>query len=993
MSNGSERINLPPDQSFRLYRVNGEWTIQLSVAEKGIRLGENSDLGTKTAINRKAFHVFAEFIQLSKSFAVDLNADAACTISTHDFTLVDPPSTKDDPSLSIVAAPGVDNHSGGTPTESMDGRDAGVLSIYIESCSTQTTSDLRVAARGGDGGDTREKGATAGNGGHGGHVQLVAYHAMMDVSSLCDAFARSKYEITSILTDQHPAYLDLVAILKTTKPDSRSSYSTSTTTGDLSTKDLVVLVAPIQKLSDRVVDSLDSPPTVNEAKNVVSEVRQNLQAQFVKDSSQLHGNIHVEGGEAGSYLGISDGSRGSAGKPGSVGSDEPYIFLRDLDAKRLRKQTLVSVHPEQCEMLYERAMTYWYFATDTCRQKAMQLLQRLLYRLRFLPLQESDPLYKASRSFDPTSTIYSFLSLSREDLKTKAMGQLCVLQAGNVDFYGYTRYWVPRLSWDIYNAVLGNAIVVYTRLETSYIQYHAALDQQKEVNHEALQASSTIDSTLQKMKGEKSELVDQLNTLDKKVLSAGAALDLDHEALITAYEKVVDKIKESHGLTFKSVINALMKIAEKPKDPLEYGKQIFALENDWNNKVLNDSGVAVDKKLLLSKVNHSSITGLDDFTGDLSPEEKNGEFKVDGNLPGFLIEEAKLKEVLADYTQGALGEAGDELKKKFKEFTDAIVARNNDIVTYNALLTVVKNNLDEASKLQEAKLTAQKIIIIGPDLQAMTDYMRMIYENARARVMRYLNIGQRALTFKILRSENLLKMYDGSGFNGDIDQNDIPLSLTSDVLASIKSNLDDLLLRGEEEAGISPALFPGNWETGIGKRRYLSAEELQTFLQNKQVKLSILPVYPGQDTDPLSTDFRSSANVRVYRVAFYLQGLKSKIDIPQSEDRQPVFMSTITHSGSEVIVSMRGVGNYFEHDRLDVKHSSRIAADGSKQVLENGEFVRLSPDGKDSMFGAPGPFTVWEVDSRDTEWDKLDLSGVYSGYLQFCGTNYAFKSS
>jgi hypothetical protein len=235
-------------------------------------------------------------------------------------------------------------------------------------------------------------------------------------------------------------------------------------------------------------------------------------------------------------------------------------------------------------------------------------------------------------------------------------------------------------------------------------------------------------------------------------------------------------------------------------------------------------------------------------------------------------------------------------------------------------------------------------------------------------------------------------MYDGSGFNGDIDQNDVPLSLTSDVLRSLKSNLDDLLLRGEEEAGISPVLFPGDWETGIGKRRYLSAEELQTFFQNKSVSLSISPVYPGQDTDTLSTDFRSSANVRVYRVAFYLQGLRSKTDIPQSEDRQPVFMSTITHSGSEVIVSTKGEGNYFEHDRLDVKHSFRVAVDGSKKVLENGEFVRLSPDGKDTLFGAPGPFTVWEVDSRDAEWDKLDISEVDSGYLQFCGTNYAFKS-
>ena len=293
------------------------------------------------------------------------------------------------------------------------------------------------------------------------------------------------------------------------------------------------------------------------------------------------------------------------------------------------------------------------------------------------------------------------------------MNQLCVLQAGNVDFYGYTRHWVPRLSWDTYSAVLNDAIDVYTRLETSYIRYHATLEEGKEINYEAQQAAATIDSTLQKMNAEKLDLVDNLNTLSRKVLSAGANLDRKHTALIDAYNNVVDKIHESHGLTFKGVINALMKLAEKPKDPLEYGKQIFALANDWD-KVLNDSGVPVDKNILLSKLNHSSITGLDDFTGDLTPAEVDGSFAVDGNLPGFLIEENKLKELLADYTKGALGEAGDDLKKKFKEFTDSIIARNNDIVAYNAVLTVVQNRLDEATKLQNAKSAAQKTMIVGP---------------------------------------------------------------------------------------------------------------------------------------------------------------------------------------------------------------------------------------------------------------------------------------
>ncbi|KAI0916584.1 hypothetical protein AcV5_003034 [Taiwanofungus camphoratus] len=215
--------------------------------------------------------------------------------------------------------------------------------------------------------------------------------------------------------------------------------------------------------------------------------------------------------------------------------------------------------------------------------------------------------------------------------------------------------------------------------------------------------------------------------------------------------------------------------------------------------------------------------------------------------------------------------------------------------------------------------------------------------------------------------------------------------MTSSVLLAIRSNLDDLLWRGMEEEGVSPTQFPADWEKGTGKRRWLSAEELQTFLKDHMVSLSIAPVFPGQDTDTFSTDFRSSANVRIYRVAFYLKGLKALTRKPNRD--QPVFMSTITHGGREVIVSTRGVRHDFEHDRLDVKHSYHVGIDGRGTVLENGEFVRLSHSDKDSIFGAPGPFATREVNSRDAAWEDLDIGNVTAGYLEFCGTNYAFKSS
>ena len=70
-----------------------------------------------------------------------------------------------------------------------------------------------------------------------------------------------------------------------------------------------------------------------------------------------------------------------------------------------------------------------------------------------------------------------------------------------------------------------------------------------------------------------------------------------------------------------------------------------------------------------------------------------------------------------------------------------------------------------------------------------------------------------------------------------------------------------------------------------------------------------------------------------------------------------------------------------------------LVFNGGKSILENGQFVRLLPDGQDAIFGAPGPFTTWEVDSKDEQWEMFNLGGVDGGYLEFCGTNYAFRSS
>ena len=216
---------------------------------------------------------------------------------------------------------------------------------------------------------------------------------------------------------------------------------------------------------------------------------------------------------------------------------------------------------------------------------------------------------------------------------------------------------------------------------------------------------------------------------------------------------------------------------------------------------------------------------------------------------------------------------------------------------------------------------------------------------------------------------------------------DIPLSVTSDVLLTIQSNLQDLLLNATEENSGIPATFPANWDTGIGKRRWLSTEELETFLSKQKVSVEIDPMFPRQKPDNLSHDFESSANVRVYRVRFYLQGLRAQCD----DVFAPTMKTVITHSGQETIVSRRGVANLFDHSALNTLHSYSVDTSGKVlNILDNGDLVKKTDDIEDSAFGAPGPFTTWMIDSSAAEWEDLDISGVTGAYLEFFGTNYSF---
>lgn len=732
-------------------------TVILSVAENGVRLGKGTDIGTQVSGSEKGFYVFAENVTLSDPFSVILEStDAITTVSTYNLSLSPVAAS----TIDVSGTPGINNDTGVSRPDNIDGHPAGSLCTYIESCPSDTVQNLILKARGGDGGDTNEKQGTAGNGGNGGNIQFFSYSYLTEISEMLLFFAQNMSWNRDLpggqpLTPTHPIVVFLQQVLDVSytlsKPSSESVNIQSVTS----------MLKPLTDICEGAKTL--QPPTIDNARDAVWDARQAVKSQFDKDRVAYRTN--VEGGHGGSFT-----SSGSPGKPGAQGTILSSDFVREIDPKLLRQQTMVMVHPEQCKMLYDRAMTYWYFGRP---ETAIYLLDRLLLRTIFLPLQSSDALSQVSSSLCTFEERYLTpnQAYAKQDsllgstdsvgslLHTRqiTMQQNSVLQTGKVDFYGFGEHWVPRVSYTEYNDYIDDAMNVFIHLEQSYINYRAALDHQQQTNDAIQQSVSQINGTLASMQEERNTLVESLKNFGNRIDASGPVIEQQHRFFMEKYNDFVDQVNRPppKGITIDELFNAAASMVSGRTLIGAVAGALGKLWSDFNgdpDSVINEAGVAVNKDYLMQSIKDSIATSLDDFTSELTADEIDGKFTVDGRVPKLILEERTLRDILTQYKTEAFAEAGQDLLEAFDHFIEALEARNDDITAYNSIIQRLVAQSRERKKLDDMKELAQKGTLTNEgiwqltysfadsdnvlDLEVMTGYIRMLFENARARVMR-----------------------------------------------------------------------------------------------------------------------------------------------------------------------------------------------------------------------------------------------------------------
>ncbi|KAL4728810.1 hypothetical protein ACLX1H_003209 [Fusarium chlamydosporum] len=414
---------------------------------------------------------------------------------------------------------------------------------------------------------------------------------------------------------------------------------------------------------------------------------------------------------------------------------------------------------------------------------------------------------------------------------------------------------------------------------------------------------------------------------------------------------------------------------EKLKKLLEpLGSQATELIWEGITTIPDSEGNAVSKLLIARRItkvlgNLSDITKVDDSRVVRNP--KTGELVLDKERDDLLIAtQAQIDKFVEDFLQSKIGYQATRVKAAMKKYVDMITTRNNAKVEYNLKVKtyIELNNQIGWLEVAQAKLERQRSNFQPGHLNQMKQMSENIFSWNKERTMRLLSLYRRAIYLATLSQPNWNSMGLGTS--------DASLSLPATALAHVHERLAGDLFEAEDKAGSDAQLFPPKLDDDRGKFVQVDHESL---VEHGQLRIELPPTTPVPSENTLA-DFRGCADVRIYRVRFFLEGVKIKPEA-LSKNRCPIVDIHITHEGDSVYYDPSGNLHTFTHDPIDVKPSFRVSPlpTGATQlaVVDNGDIVSMVPrSGKVQKYAAPSPFATWTVSLRDVDLASVDLSSV-----------------
>ncbi|KAE8419298.1 hypothetical protein BDV36DRAFT_308016 [Aspergillus pseudocaelatus] len=849
--------------------------------------------------------------------------------------------------IAISGKAGDDNHP--------DGYNGGNLQIYVEHIDPSAAEKLSFYSDGGAGLNRdavtgQETGPAGGNGGNGGKITVIMSSKFQEAFEVCVGLYKKLQDEKQVWPRDLQSDAALLVALVNQKE-----------------------IGKAVKLPDSVKTKESMLKTSRETiQNDIYELFDNLQTARNNLTGTIQQHMSVHGGLYG-IGGMGTKARGPPGAPGKV-EVAPQVYRLDQKDKILDGNVCFA-HPTQCRMLLDMGNLLWFCGSEEDKARASVIFNRLVRRLAFLGVSEKEAkisqtkLAQAYRDAEPSLYILSNGDKTQEPIsfsllrgiKNEAEANLASLLSGN-NSYGKSQENVPRGSFKFYEGAIRPMIETLEKAEKTYLTFlRGEMDaQQKKEAIRDRQTKCTFRKGLvdDQIKEEKNDLTDNFDRIQVSDQSIKPA----KESLLREFEKVKDKIKLSTSVSFDDLMSALSQIIFVHGSAPMVILQGANLANTALTKLESDSGIKVERKLLLREV--KDMSGTIDGLGEGFKVLKDG--GVDFDDPGatkLCVAAAETEKLLGEFHNVLGDDMVKEVKKRFDDYIEIVQQRNTAVLGYTkavSLLIKCQTELDSLA-VEQIDISRQQYDELGADHPTMTAFMKKLYTDSIHTTQNWLHTMQLAYQFVALDKENYIgKAMEGFKFS----------QFNASTLENVYIKLSTQYNSYKESMGRDPQTYKELPYTIPD--RYVRSIKLGG--TDGVVRTVPIPVVPPTGTP---NPFDGMIDIRLLKVRVFLDGAKTSngyLDI------------TLKHQGTETILNR-------DHTRFDFQHAPLPVR--FKYNMKNPHYPdHDTVDGDigsatDETYSKVGPFTNWTIQILPQHNPGLDLSDVTAARFEFCFNFYA----
>ena len=283
-----------------------------------------------------------------------------------------------------------------------------------------------------------------------------------------------------------------------------------------------------------------------------------------------------------------------------------------------------------------------------------------------------------------------------------------------------------------------------------------------------------------------------------------------------------------------------------------------------------EDGERIDKDLMVGKIKRVAgdlATVVKDNKARVKQNPETGSSEVEEKQNELLTaSKTQIEKFVDELVNANVGPQAAEVKKAVAEYMDLLTSRNHDKMQYNMCLKQLVESRTKLHNLDNKHTEAQNELDNDPNAQQLGQFSQLVeevYTWSRVRTMRLISLYRRAIHFSELGDPQIHEA--GSRIS------DAALTLPALKIRSMQQNLNSQLFELQERAGSDPSRFPPDFDHDRGRFADLTNEQLDFLLKDGEVRVT-LPA-PSSVNSELP-DFRGRANVRAYRVRFWLEGLR-----------------------------------------------------------------------------------------------------------------------